>query len=159
MNSDYGILTSLEELVFEELSDFYYQWDQLRGDRIAPRSWEFDVLDFPDVLPSLTIFEVVDGGKDARIKFVGQSLIDRMKTGRAGKLITSVEHRPLRERMLKILHIVTETHKPAVSRPRIPLDTMTKTGTIQILALPLIDKGEVVEVVSVVASEPPAKPD
>ena len=78
MNDDYHTLTSLEEIEFDDLITFYVHWDQLRAERTAPRPWEFDALELPNLLHSMSIYTVLEDGNDAHIKFVGQTLVDRI---------------------------------------------------------------------------------
>lgn len=153
MNDDYRILTSLDELEFEGLLDLYFHWDKLRGERSAPRHWEFDVLDLPKIVSSLSVIEVLDDGSDARIKFNGQSVVDHIGRDRTGKRLLPTELDPLRERVLEVFGLVVTSGKPVVSGPRIPLDTLNRATRTQVLALPLMNEDRVAEIVTMVASD------
>lgn len=153
MNDDYRILTSLDELKFEGLVDFYFHWDKLRGERAAPQHWEFDVLDLPKIVRSLALFEVLDGGNDARLKFNGQSVVDHIGRDGTGQRFRPTDLDPLKERVLGMFGLVTTSRKPVVSGPRIPLDTINRATRTQVLALPLMNEDRVAEIVTMVASD------
>lgn len=154
MNDEYRVLTSLEELKFEGLIDFHFHWDQLRGERLAPQHWEFDVLDLPNIVRSLSIFRMLDNGNDAQMKFNGQSVVDHVGRDSTGQLFKSHILDPLKERALGMFQLVISSKQPVVSGPRIPVDTLNKTGQTQVLALPLLEDARIAEIVTMVATEP-----
>lgn len=153
MNDDYRVLTSLEELEFDGLIDFHFYWDQLRGERWAPNYWEFDVLELPKIVRSLSIFAVQDDGSDAKLKFNGQFVVDQVGRDITGQSLESVDLSSLKTRTMGMFRLVASTRKPVVSGPRIPIDTLNKTSRTQVLSLPLMDNDNITEIVSMMASD------
>jgi hypothetical protein len=154
MDDDYHTLASLEEIEFDDLLAFY--WDQLRADRAAPRPWEFDTLELPNLLHSMSIYMVIDEGNDALFKFVGQSLVDRIGQDPTGFHLTSIELGAFKERFLTVIKLVVQSRAPVVSKPRVPTGTLSDNRSVQVLALPLMEDGQVVEVVAVVSPTRPS---
>lgn len=157
MNKGYRILSSLDELEHEDLVKFYFYWDDLRGERQAPRTWDFDFLELPNIVKHMAVVEIIDGGTDAKTKFIGQSLVDQLYNDITGELVSSETDQPMKHRSFEIFRLVVETAKPVVNGPRSPVGAMKSARPVQTLSLPLIDDDQVKEIATIFAITTPDK--
>lgn len=65
---------------FEPLLDLFHCWQRARGDRLIPTKRDFEgvMLEYPEMLPSLTLVEVTPSN-EFQFLYVGADLVERRK--------------------------------------------------------------------------------
>lgn len=58
------------------LAAFFDYWDARRGDREMPSRQDIDPADIPQLLPHLSLIDVVDAGARFRYRLVGTAVVD-----------------------------------------------------------------------------------
>jgi len=108
---------SVEEILTSECGGLYEYWNNLRGERFAPRWDEFRLVDLPVALiPNVYVADVLGDPFDAAVRFWGSGLTEVFKCGHTDEtfsvmtLGTTDEAR--RHRVLEDFRCVVETKAP-----------------------------------------------
>jgi hypothetical protein len=64
----------LEAIRSDELREALRYWESRKGDRAMPAREDLDLTDLPRLLTDITIADVVDGGADYLLRYVGRHL-------------------------------------------------------------------------------------
>lgn len=143
---DYRVLSSLDEIELPELQNFYKYWLSIKGDLKAPRASDFDLLDVPDMVSNCGVLEVIDGGKDFRIRFLGQGYTLMIQSDPTGKLVSEGLDDIYARRSMDILKLTTTKCVPVINGLRAPSVKLVEADIIQSLTLPLIHNDIVTEI-------------
>jgi hypothetical protein len=141
------------QLATYRLGQTYRVWNEAKIKRGAlPARADIDILLLKDLLPRLTLYDVIDGGSDFRYRVHATESAAVLKMERTGKLRSEIEQPPARAtRMDATLRRVVASGRPLLTRLR------SQDGTpplfVTRLFLPLATDGSAVDMV-LVAREP-----
>lgn len=62
---------SVADFSGKKTKQLYTVWESLRGSRPAPLASDFDLLEYPEIVPSLCMLDVIEEGRDFRSEFLG----------------------------------------------------------------------------------------
>lgn len=130
-----GPVKSVEDLGCASCRELYSYWETLR---LAGKFDAFDLIEVPDVIPYLVIFDLDNEGPTFRFRMSGQAIVAASMLDLTGQLLDKTgQQAPL---SLKLCEAVAETSAPVFSDDgfsvEFPGRTVSFTGS---LALPLLD--------------------
>jgi hypothetical protein len=96
----------------DRLSAFLGLWTLRRGNRAMPERGDIRPRDMKDYLPDVHLYELVDEGRDFRIRLVGTRFSEAAGYDATGELLSRVAFAPVRERMFSCAKRVVETEAP-----------------------------------------------
>ena len=97
---------------FPPLEPIFALWNAKRGNREMPERGDIAPRDMKAYLRHVQIFDVVDGGRDFRIRVMGTIFIDAIGYDPTGQLVSELSDPILRERLSIACRRVVETRKP-----------------------------------------------
>jgi hypothetical protein len=141
------------QLATYRLGGAWRVWNEARTRRGAlPGRNDIDILELRELLPRLTLYDVVEGGRDFRYRVHATESAAVMKEERTGKLRSEIDQPPERAvRTDALLRRIVASGRPLLSRLR------SQSGAAPLfitrLLLPLAADGRVVDMI-LVAREP-----
>lgn len=147
-NPSLRVLTSSNEFNFQELVDFYNYCMKRRNGSSAPRPWEFDLLELTDLIHVISRVRVREESRGYQYVFVGQSLVNIMKSDVTGLHQSEIPDTPLAQRYQAMHTMILDSKKPVIDGERDQLSE--RSDSVQSLGVPLMENGEVKEIVVLV---------
>jgi len=127
-------------------------WRDLTGERLAPSWREFDLAKLPPrLLPSTVVYDVIDDGREFRIRYYGSGMTRVHGVDLTGRSPLDFPWRPLGEFLHREMQNVLENRQPEhltyiYTKPDRPAELQN------VLRLPLSDDGQrVSHIVSLIA--------
>lgn len=119
---DHVVFSQGEAVEHPDLKALLALWNQKRGERKMPTRDEFEPRDMRSYLRRLHLYDVVEGGRNFRIRVFGTSLTIGLGTDPTGKLITEHPDPVAGHRFMLILQHVVSVGRPVrvVADHRIP---------------------------------------
>lgn len=137
-------VASSQNLEAPELKLLYAYWLAKRADRLAPSRADIHPKDIPALLPSIHLYDVLDGGRAFGVRLIGTHIVAAIGTDPTGLILTPAERELMYERTFAALTAAL-THKQPVRM------TAEKSAAPQFnylsaenLVLPLSDDGATV---------------
>lgn len=131
--------------------DAYRYWNAKRGDRIAPRYDQIDLLDLTEILDDIAFSEVIGGGDDFKAGFVGKNIVSVLGSEMKGSLVSAMQSDRFRDRGLYLMRVCVTEKCPVTTRLR-PSTVFDKEYYLSsILHLPLSTNGTDIDRVFTVA--------
>jgi len=132
-----------------ELDGAYRIWQEARSGRALPARSDIDILLLKDLLARLTLYEVIDGGRDFRYRVHATQSAAILGEERTGQLRSKIDQPPERAaRMDALLRGVVASARPLLSR--LPSQTRRPPPFLTRLFLPLGKDGKTVDMILVV---------
>ena len=136
--------TGLEGVVLRQLSvptmpiatALYDLWLDLKGEDEMPARKRFKPGAMKDYLPHLYIVDILEGGRDYRLRLIGTALTDLVGRDMTGSLISEVPETAWRRR---VYDSVVEARAPLVYQSRLGNDG-GRTVTTENVVLPALDR-------------------
>lgn len=153
--SDHGIrvLTSPDEIVMGPVKQLHDYWLSLKGEQDAPLPTQFDVLSIPDLVPLLARITRSPETDEWRVRFQGQDSVILVGTDTTGRTSEIQDDDTFGQRSVAIMALVNETGKPVINGPANLQVEGRDYLTIQSLAVPFVEGGQVTEIIAVMAIE------
>jgi hypothetical protein len=125
-------------------------WSEARPpDRRFPARADIDIVLFKDMLSRLTLYDVIDGGRDFRYRVHSTDSAALLRDERTGKRRSEIPQPPERAaRMDALLGRIVASGRPLLSR--LPSQTREQPPHLTRLFLPLGNDGAVVDMILVV---------
>ncbi|HAM48381.1 MAG TPA: hypothetical protein DIT40_08705 [Alphaproteobacteria bacterium] len=131
-----------------ELNTFLEYWLNKRADRNFPRRSEINPAEFPKLLPWINMYDVLDGGRDFRVRICGTALTEVIGFEVGGKLVSEIDP-PIARRIKLTLQAVLEMRAPiraTTSRSALPGQDFQGS---EVCALPLSSDGTDIDIIIV----------
>ena len=96
----------------EPLKQMQAYWRRLKGDRFAPARSEFDPAALRPWLPHILLFDVVDGGREFRVRLVGTHITAAYGYDDTGKTLAQATDAIVAERGRLLLSQCVDTRRP-----------------------------------------------
>ena len=138
----------IEEAVDTGLRQLCARWNELRGERMMPTRGELNPFALRGMLKFAQLFDVIDGGRDFRVRVMGSGLTEQSGLQLTGKCVSEFENASLRTRIHTALWRVCETKEPV--RLDAPHSSLTHLAHRQLEAvcLPLGEDNSVTQVIA-----------
>lgn len=162
--TDYGTFGAdyrfgpVEETVDAGLRQLCGRWNEVRAGRPMPRREELNPFALRGMLKFAQLFDVIDGGRDFRVRVMGSGLSDQSGLQLTGKYVSEFDNASLRTRIHTALWRVCETKEPV--RLYAPHSALLQLAhrQIEVVCLPLGDETQVTQVIAgVIYSKRPAE--
>jgi hypothetical protein len=135
---------SANQLVSEKLVGALDAWKRVAAGRLAPKREEITPALLRNVLPSIWMIDVIDGGKDFRFRFAGDRVIQFMGRRYAGELLSEHVDTPFFQRMKAILVECIRTRTPVAVGPLRSMLPDKDYLEMEVAVMPLSEDGETV---------------
>lgn len=133
----------LEAIQSDGLREALNYWERKRGDRAMPRRQDLDLTDIPVLLTRITIADVVDGGDDFVMRYVGRGISGNQVVLPGVSLLTLPLDQGRDLILVRYRHAVTEK-RPVYQRYVFSTATTGDRRIIETVTCPLSDDGETV---------------
>lgn len=138
----------IEEAVDTGLRQLCVRWNEIRGERAMPTRSELNPFALRGMLKFAQLFDVIDGGRDFRVRVMGSGLTDQSGLQLTGKLVSEFDNASLRTRIHTALWRVCETKEPVrLSAPHSALLHLAHRQ-LEAVCLPLGEGDVVTQVIS-----------
>jgi hypothetical protein len=130
------------ELVNPPLARAHEAWQQLAASRFAPARKEIVPSRFKEILNSIFLVDVVDGGADFRLALAGDRVLQFLGSEfKVGKLLTQISRSPFQERSILLFRRCVSTKAPVGLGPVRTLHDARDYLDIEAVIMPLSDDG------------------
>lgn len=140
------LLSSLDELELPAIRELYDLWQEKKGARKMPQLGDFDLIETPELAPYIIIIDVIDGGKDFRVRFSGTVTTQIYERELTGLTFSSFHPSPksteLAQETWEVLTLAIEARAPSLNGPRQFNSEGREFLTIQAIHLPLAATGD-----------------
>jgi hypothetical protein len=107
-----GQFSRAEEAEHPDLKVFVAYWHAKRDGRAMPGRGDLAPSEMKAYLPRLHIYDVIDGGRDFRIRLMGTRLSSGWRRDPTGALVSEQEDKGFARRVPRILNKVLSTRAP-----------------------------------------------
>src|SRR5437868_3015927 len=129
-----------DELVSVQLKRMHATWFNLAAGRFAPTRKEIAPARFKDVLPSIFLIDVIDGGEDFRFSLGGDRLVRFLQERfDPGKKLSATQGSNFYERCSRLFKFCVAVRKPVAVGPAKAALPGREFMELETLVLPLSD--------------------
>lgn len=120
-NATYGAerIGTAAELRDPELHAFLDYWNAKRGDRAMPARTEISPKELKAWLHRIHIYDVIDGGRDFRVRLMGTAIVQAFGADVTGTLLSAEVNPEIRGRIFRILRQVVSEKAPVAVKAEI----------------------------------------
>lgn len=133
----------LEAIESDGLREALSYWESKRGERAMPSRQDLDLTDIPGLLTSITIADVVDGGGDFVMRYVGRSISGNQLVQPGVSLLTLPQDQGRDFILVRFRRAVAE-RRPVYQRYVFSNATTGDRRVLETVTCPLSDDGETV---------------
>jgi hypothetical protein len=145
--SEDSIFKSPAEILSPRLMVLYKVWQDLAGDRIAPKKSEITPAQLRNIMTSVWIMDVVGDADDFRFRFAGDRIVQFMGQRYGGALLSEHRDKPFFGGMhLMLAHCATARDPIALGPMRSTYESREYLE-IEVAALPLSEDGAKVDAI------------
>lgn len=135
-----------EQLGEPALIALYEYWLSKCEDRRAPCRADIDPIDIPDLLPYISLTDVLDGGERFRIRLAGTNVEERFGCSLTNRMFDEVMHGPYLEYLQNLFARLLRDCVPLYSESSFEPER-TSELRVKRLALPLSDDQKTVNMI------------
>lgn len=139
--NDSAILDAIQS---DELREALLYWQSRRGDRAMPRRSDLELVDLPRLLTDITIVDVVDGGADFLMRYVGRRL-SGLQVVKAGTSCLLIPPEQGRDFILKRYNIALTEKRPVYQLYVYKDATKGDRRVVETISCPLSEDGVIVD--------------
>ena len=116
-------------------------WEAKRREGAMPARRDITPSEIRDILPSVQLYDVVDGGATYRVRLFGTEIARAFEKNPTGNVFDRASNEPLVLRMLAVFDHVLLRRKPLIARAENTAIAKIDYSAIESIFLPLSDNG------------------
>ena len=132
----------LQRIVSSNVRTALQFWEQSRGGKEIPARSDINLIEIPSLLLGLTLVDVIDGGKDYRLRYVGRNIINNQIL-KVGQLQSEMPAQQGQEIIKGRYSRVVEQRRPVFQR-YVYTSIQGDKRLIEAISCPLSDDGETI---------------
>ena len=117
-------------------------WEQSRGCKEVPARSDINLIEIPSLLLGLTLVDVIEGGKDYRLRYVGRNIINNQVL-KVGQLQSDMPPQQGQAMIKRRYTCVVEERRPVFQR-YVYTSIQGDKRLIEAISCPLSDDGETI---------------
>ncbi len=149
MNRDIEVTSTalaINGIEHEDLRLLFDYWNRKRGQRFAPGRRDIDPADLVSVLPRILLFDVIDGGRDFRVRLAGTDTFGLHGEEITGRLVSEFWPPAFRDSVLAAYRNLIHMRQAEYARVDYTVAGHS-AGGYHVLRLPLSEDGESVSMI------------
>lgn len=116
-------------------------WSEKRRERVMPARGDIVPLEIKDILPTVQLYDILDGGAAYRVRLLGTDVARLFEKDPTGSVFDRASNDPLTMRMLHVFDQVVSRRKPLIARAEHTAIERINYSAIESIFLPLSDNG------------------
>ncbi len=141
-----AVLLDIERIELPLLNRFYADWRDLCRGRFAPSRADIDPTKFAYILPRVLMFDVVDEGRDFRVRLAGSATYGLHGQDVTGMLLSDFQPPAFRDSVMASYRQIVRDRRPLYVRNAYR-QYDAEVNAYHVLRLPLSNDGERVNII------------